>query len=135
MVKRFRIRVRFADGSGEPWWEDYEKPVADVESWGRELVEEFNATCRPNERRRVFLAAEELKEAPREHTWEKVNLVTVIRGDQCYDVMKCFRCGVTGKRHGLGQHGVTIDSAFRGVRFLRCDTAAKLIEKRRAKGE
>lgn len=41
-----------------------------------------------------------------QHDWHKVSLVTHEDG---YDVMKCRKCAVTGKRHGIGR-GIVVDA-------------------------
>jgi hypothetical protein len=44
------------------------------------------------------------------HVWEKTNLVTVMKGRVSYDTYQCERCGMTGKRFGLGRDNITPDS-------------------------
>lgn len=124
---RFRIKVK---GKNDEWWEEYNKPIEDPEKWGRDLIDWFNSTCQPGETHREFLAAEKLEDAgPEEHDWEKQNLMTISDRVGVYDAMKCRRCGVTGKRFGLG-NGVRLDSKWKAKGYLRCDTAAALMKKR-----
>ena len=124
---RFRIKVK---GKNEEWWEEYDTPTEDPEKFGRDLISRFNSTCRPGEAHREFLGAERLEDqAPREHDWEKTNLMTISDRVGVYDAMKCTRCGVTGKRFGLGR--VTIDSKFKAKVYRQCNTALEFLSKKR----
>jgi hypothetical protein len=37
------------------------------------------------------------------HAFEKVNIVTVIRGNRAYDKYRCRVCGLEGKRYGFSE--------------------------------
>jgi hypothetical protein len=37
------------------------------------------------------------------HAFEKVNIVTIVRGGKAYDVYRCRVCGLTGKRYGFSE--------------------------------
>ena len=47
-----------------------------------------------------------------------------------YDGMYCVRCGITGKRFGLGSH-IKIDSKYKKKAFLKCNTAKEELDKQR----
>jgi hypothetical protein len=118
------------------WWkhpgekalvkETYEKITGDPEQWSRDIIDWFNSTLRPHERKRIFVRCEvEGEVPPAEHKWAKVTAMT--KANQYgmpYDAMQCERCGITGKRFGLGPH-TKIDSKFRRAAFKRCDTSLK----------
>lgn len=100
----------------EGWQEDYNHDGdGDPEKIITNLIERFNATLRPREKPRrlvKILSFSFVPQAPKPvpHIWDKASLVTERGG---YDRMKCRACGAKGKRYGLGQHGVTLDSRQR----------------------
>lgn len=129
---RFTIYCRHAGTTHEPWPEPYTKECTDPEQWARETIEQFNATLRPGERPRELVRVEIHATGvnPIEHTWRKQNLITLSRGDLSYDLVKCERCGITGKRYGVGAGSIKRDSAFRSRVYLRCDTALAHFKKK-----
>lgn len=119
------------------WWrhpgetkeqdETYEKITDNPEKWSRDIIDWYNSTRRPGERKREFVRCEVAGEVPpAEHKWMKATAMTQmdnrIRGGLAFDKMKCERCGITGKRYGLHSH-VRIDSKFRLKVYQRCDTS------------
>lgn len=38
-----------------------------------------------------------------QHEWEKQNLVTIVNKGKVYDLVKCKKCGLVGKRHGFNE--------------------------------
>jgi len=58
---KFRILVEREDKSSNQWWEDYDKPTSNPTQWGKDIIDWFNSTCRPGEKRRRFIKAEEIK--------------------------------------------------------------------------
>ena len=114
------------------WLEEYTYNVPDdvtPEIKGKEIVDFFNRTLRPNEDARVFLDSIDLdnpksevyfardrETAPKlsvqtlKHTWEKFSLVTEKGG---YDIYRCSTCGAKGKRFGLSST-VTPDKRVNG---------------------
>lgn len=108
--------------------EHYEKETSNPELWCKQTIEWFNATLRPKERKRVFVRCEVVGEVPPgEHKWFKATAMTQTlsqaRGGMPYDKMQCERCGITGKRFGIGSH-VHLDSKYKRIKaFQRCDTA------------
>lgn len=124
---KFRIKV---SNKNSEWWEDYDKDITDPHEWGKEIIKSFNSRLRIGELPREFLEAEVLdEESIKDHDWSKINLVTIIRGKSVYDEMKCQRCGITGKRHGLSP-SVQIDSKYRANVYSRCDTAKAHLDKK-----
>src|SRR5271165_6463686 len=126
---KFNILVQYLEG-GEIWKEDYNRPevlnLDEAKTWGQALIDRFNATLRPRERARKFVGVELAEEsnAVAKHEWSKVNLMTVHDRLGVYDKMICLRCNITGKRYGMGEAGVKLDSKFRGKVFLSCDPDA-----------
>lgn len=129
---RFRVQVgRFREsGRAFAWWEEFEKDTDDPDTWAEKTIERFNETLRPGERPRFVVQTEVLDtDSIRDHDWEKTNLVTIMKHGSSYDAMRCRRCGITGKRYGLGDVGTTRDHKFRATVYLRCDTS--LVHRRR----
>lgn len=117
-------------GDAELKVESYEQVTTDPEKWSRDIVDWFNSTLRPRERKRIFVKCEVIGEVPpAEHRWFKKTAMTKtvvggLRHGQMYDAMECGRCGVTGKRYGLSG-SVKLDSKWRKIVFQRCDTSMK----------
>lgn len=106
---------------GTSWWEEYSDD--DPEDHAKSLVEFFNSTLRPGEKPRRLLQVEVLDEAHQEHDWQKRTDGMSIRfRGKTVDLMRCSRCGVTGKRFGLSTV-VKIDSKYRKKAFQLCHTA------------
>lgn len=127
----FKIHVK---DSRADWWESFNKSeVVDqetAEEWARKTIARFNDTLRPGERPRELLETQltttgEVRES---HEWEKTNTMTIMERGRQYDTARCKKCGVTGKRHGLGEP--RLDSEFRAQAFRFCDTARALLAKR-----
>jgi|GEM_PF-2363355 len=112
LVLRYRIAASKSRKAAHPTCvqeEHLDGEGVDAEDAGRRLVDGFNDTLRPGEHPRVFVSAEPFPgdDRPRKHDWEKVNLVTLEErrgccGSRTYDRMECTRCGVTGRRYGVG---------------------------------
>ena len=108
--------------------ETHEQLTTDPVQWSKDLLDWFNRTLRPHERKRVFVRCEIVGEVPpAEHRWVKHSAMTKVmsggpRHGQIYDAMECERCGVTGKRYGLGP-AVKLDHKFKATAFKRCDTS------------
>jgi hypothetical protein len=118
-LPKIEIEVRNV-GSESSWKEEYDCSASDPLAWANELVNKFNATLHPGERAREIIQVVVLDtevEAP-DHVWRKQNLITIIRGSQAYDVMRCERCGITAKRFGLS--GVVRDSKYKAKKYIKC---------------
>ena len=129
---KFQIEVR--DKGGMPWIEEYNEDVTDPEKWAHETIDRFNNSLRPGETPREVVSVKIMdQDAPIEnHNWQKQNLVTVSYRGQLFDIMRCGRCDITGKRHGLNQP-VKLDSQYQAKAFQRCDTSLALQAKRQAR--
>lgn len=129
---KFRIKIA-NKGEEKNWrWEEYDEDVSDPEEWAKETLEVFNSSLRPFEKERVLLGVELIDEmSVRAHTWNKTNLMTLHVRGQYFDTVECTRCGITGKRHGVGD--VKVDSKFKSKVYARCDTAKKHLDKKRAR--
>lgn len=119
---------------GETWWEESETDMTDAEEAAQKLMDNFNKTCHPGENNRHILKVEVLDATlgTSKHKWKKTNLVTImgcgILGG--YDTMQCENCGITGRRYGLGQNGVTMDRRWKAKVYQDCRKAKKHMEKR-----
>ena len=121
------------DGSGYPWWEDYEENIKDVQKWAKETISFFNKTIRPREKRRKLLQVVVIdKSNDNFHSWEKkTNGMSVkFRGQYC-DLMYCTKCGITGKRFGLTSN-VKIDSKYRKKVYKNCDIAKQCFKSKKS---
>lgn len=131
-MKHFFVKVRHADSPEEEGWEEeYKRTVDDPLLWAKETVAKFNATLRrgelPRELLGVRIVGEELPED--EHNFTKQNIYSLTHAGRAYDIVKCERCGVTGKRYGVGK--ARLDSQFRAKVYQLCSTS---VAHRREKG-
>lgn len=125
---KFKMKVCVVGNEAGAWFEEYEKEVTDAQAWAEQTIQRFNETLRPKERPRKLLGVEVLNvTGVKEHTWQKVNIMTLTGPKGCYDLMQCKRCGITAKRYGLGN--LIFDSQYRAKRFLRCDTSLDYLTK------
>ena len=58
------------------------------------------------------------------HNFQKQNLVTVKSGGRMYDVLKCSKCGIKGKRFGVDEYVSVLDSTS-DRKILKCDGTSK----------
>ncbi len=131
-----RVKLVWTDRRESDVEEEIDSPCStleDAEVWAKELLDRFNDEERSmygeKGRPRTLLRVELPGSSNREHDWRKTSLTTQRRGGELYDAMRCERCGITGKRPGLG--GIVLDSKYRAKVYQRCDTAmAHLIMKR-----
>lgn len=92
------------------------------------IVKFFNSTLRPHEEPRTLVCCrvEESTETKKDHKttikhdWKKMNLITIMKGGNSYDIMECSKCGITGKRFGLGFNGVLHDSKYKAKKYNNC---------------
>lgn len=120
---KFKIEVKTIGrsarviGRDSIWWETFDEPrvktIAAAKAFGQNVINGFNHFLRPGEQKRHFTGNVEMLGPSEKHTWRKTNLVTIIKGSQAYDTMRCEVCGATGKRHGLGASGVTLDREYK----------------------
>lgn len=100
---RFKMKVR-STKTGNTWWEEVNKPCTDSRREAERIIAYFNATLTPNESPRELVAVRELLgEEKSTHQWEKQNAITKMEKGIIFDVYKCVRCGVTGKRFNLSE--------------------------------
>lgn len=135
---KFEIEVGHSGEKSSAWREVYDKPeivsLGQAETWAKRTIERFNETLRVGEKPRDLICVVETQEkggiSP--HRWEKQNLMTQMRGNRLFDVMKCSECGITGKRYGLAP-SVNRDRDFKAKGFSSCAQSIVLLEKRRLK--
>ena len=89
------------------------------------IINNFNNTLRPGELPRTVVEIYE-DDFPYEHAyplaqhdWQKSNLVTIMKGHSSYDTYKCSKCGITGKRYGLGG-SVRRDKKYTAEKYNGC---------------
>lgn len=121
---RFRIEV-LIEGNAEPHWEEYEEKIDDARLWAEAQVKSFNESLRPWEKPRSILSIEILEDDNAAyHDWRKdITRMSISDHLGHYDGMICNKCGITGKRFGMGERGVKRDSKYRAKKYARCDTA------------
>lgn len=114
------------------WKETYDiESNIDPKLYAEQLIANFNATLRPNESPRELVGVEIIEsnsEVIHQHDWSKQNLATLKNRNGYYDAMKCSRCGVTGKRYGIGS-GVVRDSKYKAKCYGTCEGAIKQLER------
>jgi len=112
-----KFRMFVSNGDCE-WQEDYDRSCSDASQEALRIVELFNNTLRPHERPRTLLRVEMIDLASRkDHTWDKMNLVTVFTHGHYFDVLRCRVCGVTAKRYGL--HNIVLDAQYRKAKVYQ----------------
>jgi hypothetical protein len=122
---KYQIECCYEDPASKAgkWTEDYDDPdvksLSDAEIKGRALIEFYNETCRPGERRRKFLAAKIIAEKSDAHKWQKANAVTLLERGLSYDLMRCENCGVTARRYGLGHSPPVIEKKY-AKKYQKC---------------
>lgn len=128
------------DRHEKPWTEDENDSEVnnDAEAFAAAqlMIDNFNAGLRPGERARTLLSAvvvsDDESNAHESHDWHKTNAMTVSGRAGTYDTMRCERCFITGKRHGISEV-VKRDADYKAKAFEKCDTARAQLEKRRKK--
>ncbi|WP_213505423.1 hypothetical protein [Paenibacillus faecis] len=119
-MPRIEIEVKNV-GSKTTWKEQYDC-TGDPDTWAINLINEFNATLQSNEQPRELVGVKVLGDAPEnvgKHEWRKENLITLVKGSMSYDKMRCEKCGITGKRFGLG--GVKRDPKYKAEKYNQCN--------------
>ncbi|MNO23003.1 hypothetical protein D3C76_127940 [compost metagenome] len=118
-MAKIEIEVRNV-GTNKSWKEPYDCSHNDPKAWAQDLIDRFNATLHPGEKARELVSVEiiDTKEAFKNHVWRKVNAVTIVRGGQSYDKVRCELCGITGKRFGLSD--ITRDSEYKAKKYIKC---------------
>ena len=122
-----KFKMKVSDG-GEPWWEEYDKDIEDCQAGAEGFINYFNSTLQTGERPRILHEVVLLdKDSIKQHKWRKMNLVTQMRGNRMFDILKCSRCGITAKRYGLDR--IILDSKYNRAKvYQRCDTSMKHLE-------
>lgn len=110
-MPEFTITICNTETPEKTWKEEYTKDlqtIETIEEWARDTIQEWNDTLRPHEKERTFISARIINHLTKDpaHLWsEKKNLVTKMNmHGGSYDEFTCLKCGVEGKRYGLGQH-------------------------------
>lgn len=133
---KFRMIIK-DEKHDESWIEDEDRPniktMEAAQKWAEDTIARFNETLRPFETPRTLISIEDLHDAEsNKHVWNKTNLTTIAgKYFGTYDTMECENCRITGKRHGMGDHGVVRDPEFEAVGYASCAKAKVLLERRR----
>lgn len=53
------------------------------------------------------------------HNFSKVNLITIIKGGRSYDILKCSKCSMEGKRYGVSEN-LTISGKYPNSQIQYC---------------
>lgn len=120
-------------GQDREWKEPYDEPglnsLAEIKDWAIKTVDRFNETLRPHEKPRELVNIEipENSESD-EHKWYKFRPMTQADSGSLYDLMKCEKCGIMGKRYGLGEGGVTRESPFTSHKFASCSFTSQFLK-------
>ena len=126
---KFKIHVKNADSD---WWESYDKNITDPQRWAAGTIKQYNTTLHEGDLPRELLevVVEDTDNAKFHDWYKRTDGMSVDDGHglTC-DLYRCRRCGITGKRHGLGQD-IQIDWKFRAKVFKNCDTAQAEMKKR-----
>lgn len=121
MAIEFNAYIRPKGTAREPWKERYVRETNDAHACAQSIVDYFNETLRPGEKPRELVRVEVVAEvAPHDHDWEKMNLTTKMFNGRPYDIVRCTRCKIMGKRWGLAK--TRRDSQFKARVYARCDT-------------
>ena len=106
------------------WKEEYDIDNSEnAREYAEKMVNNFNNTLRQGESARQLVDIEIIDYNSVQkfnHDWEKTNLVTLSGRSGTYDTMRCSRCGITGKRYGLGG-SVTRDSKYKSKKYDYCN--------------
>lgn len=105
-MKEFTVIIKDEKSTWEEGWCVPEN--VDVEEFVSKEINDFNKE-RGYSRSFVGIKRKRSIDMKQTHNWDKVSLVTERGG---FDKMKCTICGATGKRFGLGQNGIRVDSKF-----------------------
>lgn len=54
-----------------------------------------------------------------QHEWEKQNTITVFKGNKHFDIMKCKKCGITGRTTSLAEISLKGSYAHDNVYFCK----------------
>jgi hypothetical protein len=108
---------------GSAWWlEELKVPGKDIVKELNEILDRFNSTLRSHEKpRRIIMIRTKYPYAKKsnEHDWEKQNLVTIIKNEVLYDIYKCTKCHITGKRFGVSSV-IQRDDKYKSKKYEFC---------------
>ena len=119
---KIEMEVRHAGSVGGSWKEEYDCGDAEPKSYAENMIRNFNNTLQYGEVLRELVGVRVIGEGTDKHQWEKTNMYTLKGRGGYYDTMKCKKCGVTGKRYGIGSEGVKMDSKYRANKHKVCST-------------
>jgi len=118
-----KIRATVTDGAAT-WDEEfeYDSPVKNPREYMITMLANFNSGLRPREKPRSLVRVVVVSESGLgAHDWEKTNLVTCGKvGRGTWDTARCRRCGVTGKRFGLGS-APERDRKYKAKKYQDCN--------------
>ena len=126
-----KIKIKIKNLNGNTEWNE----IYDIDNninpniYANNLINNFNATLRNNEIPRELINVEIIdnNETKHEHDWQKQNIITIIKGSNIYDIMKCSRCGITAKKYGLDN--IVRDAKYKAKIYDYCEDALRQLEK------
>lgn len=129
---KFKIHIKT---QSEDWWETYTKLIDDPHEWAKEITDQFNRTLRPKEQPRELIEVIIEDDANDElHDWfKRTDGMSVVFRGSFVDIMECRKCGITGKRFGIGAI-IKIDSKYKKKVFQKCNTAKIELNNMREEG-
>lgn len=119
---KWKARVRHLGDTvvENEWWEKYDKIVDDPYQYMVDCIEKFNDDLRGSKPRELMEVIIEDKSNPKEHDWEKLNVMTIMdKSFGPYDDYKCKRCGIKGYRQRLDQ-GIIRYKKYRKPEYDYC---------------
>ena len=121
-----KIKITVKNATSE-WSEEYDRAgigdngnILQAQDWAYQLIETFNETLRPFEKRRELIGVEIIGKSAPAHDWiKRTNGMSVEFRGALVDLFECRKCGITGKRFRLGD-AVKRDSKYKAQRFANC---------------
>ena len=86
--------------TGKEWPENYDLDIEDANEYAVSIFKSFNETLRPHENPRELVSVEVIESDNNGfHKWFKLtDGQSVIFRGKIADLMKCEKCGITGKK-------------------------------------
>lgn len=124
-----KIKVTITDGTVS-WNETYDiTDNVDGITYIGNMLNNFNSSLRPNERKRTLVCIEEIGNGTEKHKWTKSSGATIQGTHGMYDKYICKVCGVTGKRYGLSSE-IKRDGKYTAKCYETCTSTLEHLKKK-----